>query len=246
MRLVAGADPREDRRMGDAWIIDELAHAGAEHLDPEFVAGYDRKQGNPDPGDALNAFEAHGLGADSTVVDFAAGTGQFALAAAGRFGQVIALDISPVMVDVLRARAAGLPNLHVLRAGFLSYEHEGPPVDGVHSRHAFHQLPDFWKTLALDRIARMLRPGGVLWVRDLIYDFQPAEAAEVFGGWFDNAATDPAAGYTREDYLEHIQLEFSTYRWLFEPMLAAAGFEIADVRYEGRVFGEYTCVKSAR
>lgn len=230
--------------MDDAWIIDELAHAGAEHLNPAFVVGYDRKQGNPDPADALAAFGAHGLGADSTVIDFAAGTGQFALAAARRFGQVTALDISPVMVDVLRERGAELPNLRVLRAGFLSYQHEGPAVAGIHSRHALHQLPDFWKTIALDRMARILRPGGVLWVRDLIYDFQPAEADEVFRGWFDHAATDPAAGYTREDYLEHIQLEFSTYRWLFEPMLAAAGFEIKDVRYEARVFGTYTCVKT--
>jgi ubiquinone/menaquinone biosynthesis C-methylase UbiE len=229
--------------VSDTWIIDELAHAGAEHLDPAFVAGYDRKQGNPDPADALAAFESHGLGPDSTVIDFGAGTGQFALAAARRFGQVTALDISPVMVEVLRERGAGLPNLRVQRAGFLSYQHEGALADGVHSRHAFHQLPDFWKTIALDRIARILRPGGVLWVRDLIYDFQPSEADAVFGDWFDNAATDPAAGYTREDYLEHIQLEFSTYRWLFEPMLAAAGFEIRDVRYQGRVFGEYTCVK---
>jgi len=229
----------------DAWIIDELAHAGAEHLNPEFVAGYDRKQGNPDPGTALAAFAAHGLGQDSAVIDFGAGTGQFALAAAHRFGQVSALDISPVMVEVLRERGAGLANLRVLRAGFLSYDHDGPPADGVHSRHALHQLPDFWKTIALDRIASVLRPGGLLWVRDLIYDFQPAEAGQVFAGWFDNAAADPADGYTRADYLEHIQLEFSTYRWLFEPMLAAAGFEIAEVRYEGRVYGEYTCVKTA-
>jgi ubiquinone/menaquinone biosynthesis C-methylase UbiE len=241
--LAVRADLREDQRVNDAWIIDELAHAGAEHLDPEFVAGYDRKQGSPDPAAALAAYAAHGLGADSTVIDFAAGTGQFALPAARRFGQVIALDISPAMVAMLRERGAELPNLRVERAGFLSYQHDGPLADGVHSRHAFHQLPDFWKTIALDRIARMLRPGGVLWVRDLIYDFQPSEASAEFQGWFDNAAADPADGYTREDYLEHIRLEFSTYRWLFEPMLAAAGFEIADVRYEGRVFGEYTCVK---
>jgi hypothetical protein len=30
-------------------MIDELAYAGPEHLDPAFVAGYDRKQGYPDP-----------------------------------------------------------------------------------------------------------------------------------------------------------------------------------------------------
>jgi SAM-dependent methyltransferase len=177
------------------------------------------------------------------VVDLGAGTGQFAFPAAARFGRVTAVDISPAMVELLRERAADRPNVRVVRAGFLSYQHDGRQADGVYTRHALHQLPDFWKTVALDRIAAMLRPGGVLRIRDLIYDFEPAEAGSVFAGWFAQAATDPSAGYTATDYIEHIQTEYSTYRWLFEPMLAHAGFEITDVRYHLRAFGEYTCVR---
>jgi ubiquinone/menaquinone biosynthesis C-methylase UbiE len=231
----------------EPWVIDELAHAGPEHLDPDFVAGYDRKQGYPDPAEDLAAFEAHGLDASSTVVDLGAGSGQFALAAARRFGRVTAVDVSPAMVAFLRERAAaaGLANLDCIQAGFLSYDHSGPPVDGVHTRHALHQLPDFWKAVALDRMARMMRPGGVLWLRDLIYDFSPHEAAEIFRRWFDYAASDPADGYTAEDYAEHIRTEFSTYRWLLEPMLAATGFEIVSVDFAGRLYGAYTCVKSS-
>jgi ubiquinone/menaquinone biosynthesis C-methylase UbiE len=231
--------------MRKPWLIDELAHAGPEHLDPEFVAGYDRKQGFPDPSDHLAEFEARGLDEASTVVDLGAGTGQFALAAAKRFRRVVAADISPAMVASLQSRAAeqGLTNLECVRAGFLSYEHTGEPADGVFSRHALHQLPDFWKTQALVRIAGMLRTGGVLLVRDLIYDFQPHEAGQVFEQWFARASADPAAGYTADDYVEHIQTEHSTYRWLFEPILEACGFDIVDVTYEGRVFGAYTCVK---
>ncbi len=67
-------------------MIDELAHAGPEHLDPLFVAGYGRKQGYPDPAEDLDAFAAQGLNANSGVVDLGAGAGQFALAAAHRFG----------------------------------------------------------------------------------------------------------------------------------------------------------------
>ena len=89
-----------------------------------------------------------------------------------------------------RAAAAGLADLDCVSAGFLSYQHAGPPADGVYTRHALHQLPDFWKALALDRIARMLRPGGVLRLRDLIYDFGPDEAAAVFTGWLDSAHLD--------------------------------------------------------
>jgi ubiquinone/menaquinone biosynthesis C-methylase UbiE len=231
-----------------SWMIDELAHAGPEHLDPAFVAGYDRKQGYPDPAADLAAFEAHGLDAASVMVDIGAGAGQFAIAAARRFGHVTAVDVSPAMLAALRERAAaaGLANLDCVRAGFLSYQHAGPPADGVYTRHALHQLPDFWKALALDRIARMLRPGGVLRLRDLIFDFGPGEAAAVFTGWLEHAADDPAAGYTSADYAEHIRTEFSTFRWLLEPMLAAAGFEIVDVDFEARLYGAYTCVKTTR
>jgi hypothetical protein len=124
----------------------------------------------------------------------------------------------------------------------LSYS-PAAPVDGVYTRNALHQLPDFWKAVALTRIAAMLKPGGVLRLRDLAYDFQPGEAAAVFDGWLAAAVADPAQGYTAADYAEHIRTEHSTFRWLLEPMLAAAGFEIADVAYDRRLYAAYTCVK---
>jgi SAM-dependent methyltransferase len=237
-------------RIGDvneSWQLDELAHAGPEHLDESFIVGYDRKQGYPDPGEDLAAFEAHGLGGSSVVVDLAAGTGQFAIPAARRFGHVTAVDVSPAMVGALRekAAAAGLANLDCVRAGFLSFERPGK-VDGVYTRNALHQVPDFFKGIALQRIADMLRPGGVFRLRDLIFDFSPAEAPGVFGDWFAQAATDPADGYTGGDYAEHIRTEYSTYRWLLEPMLEKVGFEIIDVSYERRLYGAYTCVKTRR
>jgi ubiquinone/menaquinone biosynthesis C-methylase UbiE len=233
----------------ETWMLDELAHAGPEHLDEAFIAGFDRKQGYPDPAADIAAFTAHGLDSGSTVVDFGAGTGQFAIPAAARFGRVIAVDVSPAMLSALRAKAkgtasqAGLARLECARGGFLSYS-PAAPVDGVYTRNALHQLPDFWKVTALRRIAGMLRPGGVLRLLDLVYDFGPGETDAVFGDWFANAAADPAAGYTAADYAEHIRTEHSTFRWLLEPMLAATGFEIADVSYERRLYGAYTCVRT--
>jgi ubiquinone/menaquinone biosynthesis C-methylase UbiE len=231
--------------MTDTWWLDELAHAGPEHLNQAFVAGYDRKQGYPDPGQDLEMFGAYGLGSNSCVVDLGAGTGQFALPAARRFGRVIAVDVSPAMIEVLRERGiqAGLTNLTCVQAGFLSYEHEGVAADGVYTRNALHQLPDFWKAMTLRRIAGMMRAGGVLRLHDLIYDFQPSEAEEQLRRWMDGAVTDPALGYTREDFAEHIRTEHSTFRWLFEPMLTAAGFDIVTVAFDGSIYGEYTCIK---
>jgi ubiquinone/menaquinone biosynthesis C-methylase UbiE len=231
--------------MTKPWMLDELAHAGPEHLDPDFVAGYERKQGYPDPSEDLTVLAAHGLDETSTVVDLGAGTGRFSLAAARRFGQVTAVDISPAMLGLLRQRAAaaGLANLRCVQAGFLSYEHTGPPADGVHTRNALHQLPDFWKAVALDRIGRMLRPGGVLRLHDLVYDFQPSEADAVFQRWLEGAADDPARGYTAADLADHIRSEYSTFRWLLEPMLTVAGFAILTADFSGSVYGTYTCRK---
>lgn len=224
---------------------DEVAHAGPEHLDPAFIAGFDRKQGYPSPEEDIAAFQVHGLGTESTVVDLGAGTGQFALPAARHFKRVIAVDVSLAMLAALRSKAdaisAPLPPLEYVQGGFLGFS-PAQPVDGVYTRNALHQLPDFWKAVALTRIAAMLRPGGVLRLRDLVYDFQPGEAETVFAGWLAGAAADPADGYTAADYAEHIRTEHSTFRWLLEPMLTAAGFEIAGVSYERRLYAAYTCV----
>jgi len=232
--------------MTKPWLIDELAHAGAEHLDPRFVAGFDRKQGFPDLAGDLAVLRAHGIGRASTVVDLGAGTGSFAVAAAPHVRRVVAVDVSPAMLAALRERvaAAGLSNVEDVRAGFLTYDHAGPPADAVFTRNALHQLPDFWKALALDRIAGLLRPGGVLRLPDLIFDFQPNEAGAVLDAWLEDAAEDSSLGYTRDDFAEHVRTEFSTFRWLFEPMLTSAGFDIVTVGFDRRIYGAYTCVKA--
>lgn len=231
--------------MSDAPRFDELAHAGPEHLDAGFVAGYDRKQGSPDPADDLDVLTAHGLGPASVIVDMGAGTGRFALAAARRFGRVIAVDISPVMIAHLRQRASaqGLRNVEAVQAGFLSYVPAHAPVDAVYTRNALHHLRDFWKALALGRMASFIRPGGVLLLRDLIYDATPSEIPAVLDRWLASAADDPHLGYTRADLLEHAEAEFSTFRWLLEPMLEQAGFRISTAVYRRRVFGAYTCIR---
>lgn len=68
--------------MDGSWRLDELAHAGAQHLDPELASGYDRKQGDAPEIAAqqdLAVLRRHGVGGDSTVIDLGAGTGRFAV-----------------------------------------------------------------------------------------------------------------------------------------------------------------------
>jgi ubiquinone/menaquinone biosynthesis C-methylase UbiE len=226
------------------WWLDEGAHAGAEHLDPAYVAGYERKAGY-DPTEDLDALRRFGFGGESTVVDLGAGTGAFAMAAARVCRRVVAVDVSPAMTAVLRRKAteAELANVTIVEAGFLSYEHSGEPPDFVFTRNALHQLPDFWKAIALARIAAMLAPGGILRLHDLVFDFEPADAEERIETWFGGAVSDPAAGFTAAELATHTREEFSTYTWLLEPMLEHTGFEILERASRRGAYAAYTCIR---
>jgi ubiquinone/menaquinone biosynthesis C-methylase UbiE len=226
------------------WYLDELAHAGPEHLDTTYVPGYDRKAAT-DPEEDLAVLQRHGLGATDTLVDLGAGTGTFAVAAAALCRRVVAVDVSRPMLAVLEEKLGrdDIANVEVVRAGFLRYEHQGEPADVVYSRHALHHLPDFWKVVALDRIARMLRPGGIFFLRDLVYAFEPGEVGDVIESWLGRATTDPAAGWTQAELATHVREEFSPFSWLLEPMLERAGFRIEDAQIHGKIYATYVCVR---
>jgi ubiquinone/menaquinone biosynthesis C-methylase UbiE len=224
-------------------LPDELALAGPEHLDPGDVARYDAKAGF-DPTADLELLGRHGLDGDDTVIDLGAGTGTFALAVAGVCERVIAVDVSRAMLATIRERVTGtgVTNVECVHAGFLSYDHPGAPADVVYTRNALHHLPDFWKAVALDRIAGMLRPGGILCLRDLVFAWAPSEVEQRVARWLDQAAETPAEGWTRAELERHLQTEFSTYTWMLEPMIERAGFEIVatDHTADG-VHAAYVC-----
>jgi len=223
-----------------AWRLDERANAGQEHLDPAYVEGYDAKA-QLDLDAALELLQCHGLDGDATLVDLGCGTGLLAAAAASEAGRVVGVDPSPAMLELARARS---DDVEWVAAGFLTYEHEGDPPQLVHSRHALHHLPDFWKGVALARIHDLLAPGGVFVLRDLVYDFEPANADREIEGWLAGAAPNPAEGWTRSELETHVRDEHSTYAWLLEPLLAHAGFEILERDVGGRIYATYVCRRS--
>jgi len=54
---------------------------------------------------------------------------------------------------------------------------------------------------------------------------------------------DHAQGYTAAHLAEHVRTEYSTFTWLLEPMLAAAGFEVVDRDVRGGIYATYTCLR---
>jgi ubiquinone/menaquinone biosynthesis C-methylase UbiE len=223
------------------WLLDEIANAGRENLDAGHVSRYDVKE---DAGAAAEVLVVTGLGLtpDSVVVDIGAGTGQFTLAVAPTCARVVAVDVSPVMLTALRAKVARarLDNVEAVQAGFLTYEHQGSPADLVYSRYALHHLPDFWKGVALARLHGMLRPGGVLRLWDVVYDFDPADAADRIEAWCATGNAPDAGGWSRAELEEHVRDEHSTFSWLLEAMMQRTGFMIEEAEHsDDGIFAKY-------
>jgi hypothetical protein len=78
-------------------------------------------------------------------------------------------------------------------------------------------------------------------LRDLVFDFDPVGSDEKIEGWLEGAVGDPSVGYTSTELAEHVRLEFSTYSWLLEAMLARTGFHIRERRFSRSIYGTYTC-----
>ena len=231
----------------DSWWLDEARHAGREHFDEQHARRYDAKE-DAEAVDEIRLLQNAGvLGPGCSVVDIGAGSGQFALAAAQVCERVVAVDVSPVMLARLTEKLArgAAPNVEAVGAGFLTYRHSGEPADLVYSRYALHHLPDFWKAMALCRIAGVLRPGGVLRLWDVVYSFAPADAERRIEAWITETMTaDVEHGWTRAELAEHVRDEHSTFTWLLEPTIERAGFDIIDAnRSASGVFARYLCRK---
>jgi ubiquinone/menaquinone biosynthesis C-methylase UbiE len=223
------------------WLLDELSFAGRENLDPGHAARYDVKE-DSSAASEVALLRSAGIGADSLVVEFGTGTGQFTVAVAPVCARVIAVDISEVMLSRLRAKVAQLElgNVEIVRAGFLTYEHHGSPADLIYSRLALHHLPDFWKVVALSRLRRMLRPGGLLRLWDVVYDFAPAQAQERIEAWCATGGDSVEADWSRVELEEHVRDEHSTFSWLLEPMIVRSGFEIVAAEHsDDGIFARY-------
>jgi SAM-dependent methyltransferase len=136
--------------------------------------------------------EQAGIGPGMSVVDVGCGPGDVALLAAelvGADGSVLGVDGAPEALDLARSRAeeARLPNVRYEQADVTSWlpSAEGGAVDAIVGRLILMHLPDPAK--ALSRLARAVRPGGMIAFQDVVLATRRAEPAlplvGAFNGW---------------------------------------------------------------
>jgi SAM-dependent methyltransferase len=98
------------------------------------------------------------------LLEVGCGAGRLARAAAKRGAEVTAIDLSPEMIAVARARASGDPRLRLVCGDFMTHPLETAPFDAVLAVATLHHLEG---GPALARLKALTAPGGVLVVHDL-------------------------------------------------------------------------------
>jgi len=211
------------------WYYDERRNAGVDYEDLVITEEYDVRHSRfrdfeKDAQLIINRLE---LKPEHTVIDFGCGTGAFVIPAARSCRKIYAVDISQAMLNrcAEKARESGLGNIEAHCAGFLTYEHKEAPVDAIVSVAALHHLPDFWKAVALKRMYDMLKPGGKLYLFDVVFSF-PVEAYQSELDSWVNGMREKAGQAMADETIIHIRDEYSTFEWVIDEMIERTGFKI--------------------
>ncbi|NLE56744.1 MAG: methyltransferase domain-containing protein [Planctomycetes bacterium] len=211
-----------------SWQWDETRQVGTDYADVAEVERYEKRMGEfrDLPAEDAAILETLALPDRSHILEIGTGTGHFARAAARAGHRVTALDTSPAMLRYAedRAKSEGLTGIEFRLAGFLTFRAATGSFDAAVSVAVLHHLPDLWKAVALHNIHRVLKPGGQFLLRDVVFSSKDRDPGSQFTTFVDAM---PEA--MRENAVNHIAREFSTFDWIMEGLLTQACFAIQHV-----------------
>ena len=217
-----------DPMMNEKWYFDDTK--GMEiFYDPQVVDEYDKRMNslrdiNAEEKDIREKLD---IKPDNTILEIGTGTGEMACRISEHCCKVIAVDNSKSMLEIAQCKAGKRKrqNIDFCFGGFLSYQPQDILFDGIFSQLALHHLPDFWKYAAIQRIYNFLKPGGVFYLRDVIFSANVQDYGELFHNFANYFKTDSEIS---ERVYGHIRDEFSTFDWVVEGFFRQAGFRIID------------------
>ncbi|KAG7348660.1 methylase [Nitzschia inconspicua] len=216
---------------------------------------------------------------NTVLLDFGCGTGTCVIEAARSCGlkAVHGIDVSPTMIERAKQKVARelvggdtssstttTTNIQFHHGGFLTYQHADGDgvVDYITTTYALHHLPDLWKQVALQRLAKLLKPNGKLHIHDVVVvgvgtpstttrdtiqeeeDGITAKIQKFVQTQSDLGDRHEDDGFLKDDAETHFRDEFSTLDWVLEGMLERAGLDVVskDVEENG-VIVTYLCQK---
>lgn len=228
------------------WRYDEMKHSGVDFSDPAQVEIYDRnhQRYRNYQKDAEAIVRILGLGHEHTIMDMGAGTGAFVLHAARYCKLIYAVDVSRAMLDYARRKAEteGIENIIFCYGGSLTYDHSTEPVDAMVCLGVLHHLPDLWKLIGLRRAVEMLKPGGRLYLFDVVFPTTMTDYESQFDEWVRSMAEDIGPDFASEVETT-VRDGFATYNWIMEELLRRAGFRIDSAQYTDAFGAKYICTR---
>ena len=228
-----------------AWRYDEMKFSGVDFSKIEEVAAYDtmHQKFRNYAQTSEEIIHRLSLNSQSTVIDLGSGTGAFALHAANRCRTIYAVDVSEAMLEYCKKQAEqkGITNIVYCHSGLLMYEHQGELADAAVCVAVLHHLPDFWKQIALTRCCGMLKPGGRLFLFDIVFPSDTDSIQREIKRWIHSfEIMDPGLA---QEAIIHVRNEFSTYDWIMEGLIKRSGFAISSAEYSNGVQASYVCTK---
>lgn len=138
---------------------------------------------------------ASGLPDDARITDVGTGPGRLVVALARRHPRmtITGIDPSADMLRKARQRARDLPNAHLVEASSESLPAESGSQHAVVSSLSSHHWSD--PAGALSEQARVLVPGGRLWLFDLISHLDPAISDQISAAGLTLVDEDPDLGW---------------------------------------------------
>ena len=124
----------------------------------------------------------------------------------------------------------------------MTCEHQGNLVDVVVSKMALHHLPDFWKQVALLRINKMLKSGGVFYLADVVFQMEPKKINSSVNKWISEFEQKCGTEFINE-VKTHIRDEYSTFGWVLKGLLEKAGFAVERIKTTDEFVSEWLCRK---
>lgn len=231
-------------KTNENWLYDEFKQIGKDYSNQSEVEIYEtsHSQFRDIQQEGINLLGTLKPTQDDILVDIGCGTGIFCIEASKNCNKVYAVDISKQMLSYAKAKSEkeGRTNIEFSHSGFLNFKIEDESVDFITSTYSFHHLPDYWKGIALHRMIRMLKKGGMMYIKDVVISEENSlqniqnfiSSQEKLGGDF-----------LKDDAETHFREEFSTYDWVLDGLITKAGFTITSKKTEIGLIAEYFCKK---
>jgi putative AdoMet-dependent methyltransferase len=215
----------------ESWYYDESRQVGLDFNSEDEVKAYDEKYKSLRNFDDEANFIAKSirLKPEYVILEIGTGTGEHSTRLARKCKKVVACDVSNAMLNYARKKAdkLGIKNIEFVNGGFLNRQLPAESFDAVVSQLAMHHLPEFWKSVAINNIARVLKPDGVFYLLDSILSFDIPSYDKSITNIIEFAQKKMSSRIADEIAI-NIRNEYPAYDWVIENLLLKNGFGIEN------------------